>query len=546
LREEVLRYALDNALRHRGMANPKAVLGKLLARHPEHRKDPRSVMDLVAQVVEEVNAMPHERQRELLESLGAPEYSRKERKSGLPDLPGVGAKVVMRFAPGPSGPLHIGHARAAVLNDEYVRRYSGEFVLRIEDTNPAKVMPEAYDWIPEDLEWLGVEATSTVLQSDRFELYYSHMERLLSDGHAYICTCDTEVWKELKAASRACRHRDLEPELQLEEWERMLDGTYGEHEAMAVVKTDLSHPNPAVRDWVAMRIVETPHPRTGDRYRVYPLMNFSVAVDDHHLGLTHVLRGKDHQNNTLRQEYVFRYFGWPLPEYIHYGRVRIEGVSLSTSEIREGIDSGRYSGWDDVQLPTLRAMARRGITPESLRAYWVDVGIKEVDMRFSWETLYSLNRSIVDRRALRYFFVWNPVPLTYRGQEVRSACPRHPEQRQLGYREMVLRDGDTLYLTGEDIAPELRLKDMCNIAVREDAAEYTSTEPVRGLKIVHWLPERYAVPCRVLRPDGTVDRGYCEAEAAEHPGELVQFERYGYVRVESAGRDAVVCVFTHP
>ena len=112
-------------------------------------------------------------------------------------------------------------------------------------------------------------------------------------------------------------------------------------------------------------------------------MNFSVAVDDHLLGLTHVLRGKDHLNNTYRQAYLFNYFGWEKPEYIHYGRVSIEDVKLKTSLIKEEIKKQVYSGWDDIRLGTIRALTKRGISPEAIRKYWVDVGVKPVDIMFS-------------------------------------------------------------------------------------------------------------------------------------------------------------------
>ena len=180
----------------------------------------------------------------------------------------------MRFAPGPSGPLHIGHSRAAILNDEFVKRYGGRFILRLEDTNPMKILPEAYTMIPEDMSWLGTTVHQVVRQSDRFGIYLEHARRIIELGGGYVCTCPVEKWRSLKERNRACPHRDQDPDKQLAEWERMLDGTYREGEASLMIKTDLGHPNPAVRDFVAMRIMDHPHPRTGDRFRVYPLYNF--------------------------------------------------------------------------------------------------------------------------------------------------------------------------------------------------------------------------------------------------------------------------------
>ncbi len=167
----------------------------------------------------------------------------------------------MRFAPGPSGPLHLGHTRVAILNDEYCKRYDGKFINRVEDTNPDKIDPDAYDMIPQDLEWLGVKVHQTVIQSDRFEFYYDLARQLIEKGHAYICTCPVEDWRKMKEESRPCPHRDLPKEVQMEQWERMLAGHYGEEKAVFVVKTDLHHPNPAIRDFVGFRIVtSTPIP----------------------------------------------------------------------------------------------------------------------------------------------------------------------------------------------------------------------------------------------------------------------------------------------
>ena len=135
-------------------------------------------------------------------------------------------------------------------------------------------------------------------------------------------------------------------------------------------------------------------------------MQFSGRLPD---GLTHVLRGKDHLNNTQRQAYLFQYFGWKVPHYTHYGLVSVPDAILKTSTVGKGIKTGEYSGWDDVRLGTVRALAKRGFRPEAIRNYWVDCGIKETDVEFSWDNIYAYNKAIVDKTANRYFFVWDPV-----------------------------------------------------------------------------------------------------------------------------------------
>jgi len=545
LKDVVRKYALQNAALYGGKANPKAVMGKVMAERPELRSRAREVAAASEEVCRELASLPFDDICRMAEDMD-PELLRKtkcERKHTLPDLPNaVEGKMVMRVAPGPSGPLHLGHTRVALLNDEYVRRYKGRYINRMEDTNPEKVDPDAYRMIPEDLEWLGVEVHDTVIQSDRFELYYDVARRLIDMGKAYVCLCEAEDMRRYKEQSVACPHRDQSPEEANELLDRMLSHSLGGGEAVLVIKTDLHHPNPAVRDFVGLRIVDSvPHPRTGTRYTVYPMMNLSVAVDDHELGMTHVIRGKDHLNNTLRQEYIFDYLGWDKPYYFHYGLVSIPDTMLKTSTIGEGIRSGEYSGWDDVRLGTVRAMARRGIQPEAIRNYWIDVGMKEVDIEFSWDNLYSFNKQIVDRTASRYFFVWDPKIVDIVGVDrIEAHCPIHPDHKDLGCRDHTLTPPLSVHMTAEDLEGfkrrgTVRLKDLCNLRWEDGKAVYAGDDIgvlKEGWKIAHWAPPS-AVPAEVYLPDGTVRKGVAEPLPEKEEGKVVQFERFGFARVES-------------
>ena len=548
----VRKYALQNAAFYGGKATIGAVLGKVMAENPDLRSEAKDIAALAKAVVSEVNALSPEQQRKALEEL-APELLVKEAKAKdfeLPELRGVSGAVRMRIAPNPSGPLHLGHSRMAILNDEYVRRYGGACVNRFEDTDPARIDPTGYDSIPHDLEWLGVKIHETVIQSDRFEIYYGIARQLLEAGHAYVCTCRPDDWRELKAKKAPCPHRDEAIELQLGRYDGMFDGTFGPEEASLVVKTDLEHPNPALRDFVALRIDDTPHPRTGTKYRVYPLMNLSVAVDDHELGLTHILRGKDHLNNTYRQEYIFDYMGWKKPEYIHYGRVSIEDAQLSTSKMAAGISEGRYSGWDDPQLGTLAALRRRGITPEAIRRYWVETGIKEVDIEFSWKTLYSFNRDIIDDKSSRYFFVDDHVEFRLEDfPDIEARAPLHPGHDERGIRTLKVSSDSVIFLSRSDVAKgskRLRLKDLCNVEVYGDALRYDGNDLSvlkEGVPIVHWVPQD-SVEAKVLMPDGGVREGLAEKGLTSAKGSIVQLERFGFVRVEETS-PSITCVYSH-
>ncbi|PIV68117.1 MAG: glutamate--tRNA ligase [Euryarchaeota archaeon CG01_land_8_20_14_3_00_38_12] len=552
--ESARKYALQNAVLHNGKAEIGSVINKIVAEKPELKQKIKEIVPEIKKIVSDVNKLSLEEQRKELEKT-APELlirHKKEKEKGLPELKNVSGKVVLRFAPGPSGPLHIGHSRAAILNDEYAKKYDGKFILRIEDTDPDRIDPDAYKMISEDLKWLGVNVHEIVIQSERFETYYKYAKKLLEKGNAYVCRCRPEDWRKLKLKNKPCLHRNLEPEKNLEEWEKMLNNVYGEEEASVVVKTDLTLPNPALRDFVGLRISKTLHPRTKDRYIVYPLMNFSVAVDDRLLGLTHVLRGKDHLNNTYRQAYLFDYFGWEKPEYIHYGRVSIEDVKLKTSLIKEEIKKGFYSGWDDIRLATIRALAKRGISPEAIRKYWVDVGVKPVDIMFSWKNLYAFNKDIIDKKANRYFFVWNPQPLNITGAErLEGHAPLHPDIPERGIRKIILEKPVNVFVSDEDLnkinlGNKLRLKDLCNVElISKNTGKYIGQDISilkEGAGIIHWVSK--GIKTKVFFPDGSVKEGIAEEGVKKEIGSVVQFERFGFVRIDRMN-DELVCYFAH-
>ncbi|EQD35953.1 glutamyl-tRNA synthetase, partial [mine drainage metagenome] len=173
-----------------------------------------------------------------------------------------------------------------------------------EDTNPSNIDLDSYHLIPEDLEWLDVKVHEIVIQSKRMDLYYKEAGRLIGMGKMYICECSQADFKNYKLNSMACPHRERDPATNMEAFEKMISGAFRKGDVSAVVKTDLNHPNPSIRDWIAFRVKEETHPLTGKTYFAYPMMNFSVAVDDHYLDLTHVIRGKDHLNNTEKQSYI--------------------------------------------------------------------------------------------------------------------------------------------------------------------------------------------------------------------------------------------------
>jgi len=549
--------ALQNAVKHGGVPQAGAVIGMVMGAHPELRSRAQEISALAQEAIADVAVLSVDERVAKLQAIAPDMYAslfeKHEHKKVLPDLEGTENGVVMRFAPNPSGPLHIGHARAAVLNDAYVKMYGGRYILRIEDTDPKRVDPEAYEAVREDIAWLGLGITETVTQSDRLPLYYDLCRQLIERGGAYVCTCDNERFRELKGAKIACPCRGQGVEKNLELWEKMLDHTFREGEVSVRIRTDLDHPDPAMRDFPAFRILDSPpHPKV--QAHVYPLMNFSVVADDHLLGVTHVIRGKDHIANTRRQRYIYEHFGWKAPVYRHYGRMGIEGVVLSTSQMRLGIKEGTYTGWDDIRLGTLRALARRGISPDAVRNAVLAIGIGETDISFSWDNLYAENRKIVDPVANRHFFVPDPVTAQIEGARSRTAhALLHPNDASRGNR--------TLEFTGTVLVPKseidrdvsmLRLKDLFNVTIAWDGTTPSFTYAGDSLadaraakaRIIQWLPAQDCVPCTLITQEGEIS-GVCEPAVKQDLGKVVQFERVGFVKIDAVGASGVQAYFTH-
>ncbi len=546
----IRKYALQNAVFYGGKANPKSVLGKVLAEDESLRSKAKEVSTLVDKIVAEVNTLTLDDQTEELREI-APELLVKEKgvkEIKLPDLPNVKDEVVMRLAPYPSGPLHIGNARMVLLNDAYVKRYGGKLLLVYDDTiGSEEKLPitEAYGYIKEGLDWLQVDIHEVVYKSDRMDMFYKWGERLVNEGHAYVCECDVETLRSLRGKGEECGHRNQSVEENQEKWLKMLDGYYGEGEAVVRIKTDMKHPNPAFRDRVLFRISKRDHPRVGGRYHVWPMLELSWAVDDHLLGVTHVLRGKELVMEDMMEKWIWDMLGVEGPEFVHYGMMRLKGIKLSKSQVRREIEKGALTGISDPRTWSMQSLRRRGFRPEAVREFVLSFGMSLVDIEVPAENLYAENRKLVDAEADRYFFVPNPVQVEIEGlPEISSVeAPLHPEFSERGKREIAT--GNVVYLPREDFdeykGEKIRLKDFCNILL-DEKSEFVSLQ-VEDIPKVQWVHDYLTV--KVVMPDGTVTEGYGEKNLENtEEGQLVQFERFGFVMIDSKG-DPLIAYFAH-
>ena len=543
IRPLVRLYSLANAVEHDGVAVENSVLGKILGDKPEHRARVQELRSLVEEEVNKVNALSLGKQQQELDDGGYVKEEKKEEKKELSELDVDRRGFIVRFAPNPDGALHLGNARPALLSDEYAKKYGGKFILRFDDTDPKIKVPEKrfYSWIREDLKWLGIKVHKEVISSSRLPIYYKHAADLISKDAAYVCTCG-DAWKTARDSGKACPCRSLDRKENAKRWKAMLSHKYKEGEAVLRIKTDIEAKNPATRDWPAVRIVDNPiHPLK--KAHVWPLYNFASAIDDHLLEITHIFRGQEHSTNEAKQRYLYEHMGWKYPEVIILGRFSMSDMVLSKSEIRAGIEKGDIQGWDDPKVGTLRSLRRRGFLPEALRKIVMEVGARPNDITISTENLAAYNRKMVDATAPRFFFVSEPKPIMLKGNVKKTVSAKiHPAKE--ARRTIVI--GNKIYVEKEDFDKykdlEVRLKDFCNVKI-SDAAEVTGYD-IKPTPKIHWVPEK-SVTVRVITATGTItgigERNILKAKK----GQVVQFERFGFVRIENKEKSSVDCIFAH-
>ncbi len=574
LKDLIRKLALQNAASHDGKAQTGAILGKILGEKAELRTQVKELSALINEVLAEVNTLSQDEQKRIVAEKW-PETLKKEKieEKKLPSLPNANKykQIVTRFSPNPDCVLHLGSARAILLSHEYARMYNGKFILRFEDTDPKVKRPglEFYPKIREDLAWLDCTVDEEYIQSDRIPIYYEYTERLVKDGNAYICTCVPDEFRKKILQNEPCPCRNLSPAEHLERWQKMVSGGYNEGQAVLRVKTDLNHPNPAVRDWPAMRVIDSkkyPHPRVGSKYHAWPLYNLAAGLDDHLLGITHIIRGKEHLTNGVRQEFMYRHLGWEYPQAIHYGRLKITGAFLSKSKIVAGVRDGTFKGWDDPRLATFAALRKRGITPEAIKKMIIDVGPKPADVTLSWENLYAYNRKILDSQCDRYFFVAEPVKLTVKNlsKTFNAKLPKHPEKPEKGSRQYTVTPcGEekeaTFWIAKKDAcnmenSKIVRLMELFNVKIKKVAEtaveaqfESESYEDVRKIKaqLIHWIPTGKEYPCNVILQDASVVDGYAEGACRKLKADTtIQFERFGFVRADKV-EDKLTVYYAH-
>lgn len=539
---EIERFVLDNAVRYEGKAEIGSVVGSLIASHPELKTKIKELMPEINKIVNKVNSMSLKQQELKLKDYGElvrPEKHEKTDKT--PELKNP-KDVVVRFAPNPNGPISLGHCRPGLWNWFLAKKYNGKYILRFDDTDPKTKVPmkEAYDWFIEDLAWLGVKPDKVVIQSSRLEIYYKYAEELIKLGKAYVCTCDVEAKKKLLQKGVKC---DCYDAYQTDRWKKMFNG-YKEGEAVLRIKTDLDNPNPAVRDWAAFKIVDNNKHPLNKEAKVWPLLNFASAIDDHEFKVTHIIRGIDLSISDDRQKYIYRYFGWKYPETMYHGKLLVSGVK-STSETKKLINKGEIKGWDDPRLGTIKSLRRRGFAPETITKFIKEVGINKNDANVSMDTLAAYNKEFIDRKTKRYFFIKDPKKIKIKNAPALNVeVPSHPDDKKLGVREF--KTSDEFYVQDKlEKGKVYRFMHLFNfIDKKYHSAEYNKE---LNAKLIHWLPvSKELVKVDILMNDGSLVSGLAEHGVNNlKENDVIQFERFGFCRLDKKMKTKLLFVFGH-
>lgn len=372
-----------------------------------------------------------------------------------PPLEGaVEGQVVTRFPPEPSGFLHIGHAKAVLLNDFYARHYKGKLIIRFDDTNPSKEKDEYEESIVADLASLGVVGDRVTHTSDYFEDFEKMARKLVEDGHAYMDNTPQEKMQEERLNRQESVNRNNSVVDNLARFEAMLKG---EKEYCMRVKIDMTSVNGTMRDPVLYRANPQPHHRTGTKFKAYPTYDFACPVVDSLEGVTHALRTTEYNDRDEQYYFLQDLLGLRRVKIQSFSRMNFVQTELSKRKLTWFVEQGLVEGWNDPRFPTIQGVLRRGVSVEALRAFILSQGASRRTVLMEWDSFWSINKKGYEHSSPRYMAVFadSCVPLQVEnGPESRQdagaaiSIPLHPKRPELGSR--VLRLANVVLLEGQD------------------------------------------------------------------------------------------------
>ncbi|XP_027754220.1 bifunctional glutamate/proline--tRNA ligase isoform X4 [Empidonax traillii] len=363
----------------------------------------------------------------------------KEKKADVGkfvELPGAEmGKVIVRFPPEASGYLHIGHAKAALLNQHYQVNFKGKLIMRFDDTNPEKEKEDFEKVILEDVAMLHIKPDQFTYTSDHFETIMKYAEKLIQEGKAYVDDTPAEQMKAEREQRVESKHRNNCVNKNLQMWEEMKKGTEYGQTCCLRAKIDMSSNNGCMRDPTLYRCKNQPHPRTGSTYKVYPTYDFACPIVDSIEGVTHALRTTEYHDRDEQFYWIIEALGIRKPYIWEYSRLNLNNTVLSKRKLTWFVNEGLVDGWDDPRFPTVRGVLRRGMTVEGLKQFIAAQGSSRSVVNMEWDKIWSFNKKVIDPVAPRYTALLKDavVPVNIpEAQEEMKEVAKHPKNADVG------------------------------------------------------------------------------------------------------------------
>jgi glutamyl-tRNA synthetase len=336
----------------------------------------------------------------------APSKAKKAPKVKQMELPNADKGVVTRFPPEPSGYLHIGHAKAALLNDYFahIQYPGGKMILRFDDTNTEKEKEEYQDAIREDVALLGITPDVISYTSDYFDQIDEYCVKILESGKAYADDTPGDEISRQRMAREPSARRDESVEDNLKRYTEMKTGSEEGSKWCIRAKISFDNANGSLRDPVIFRCPSTqnPHHRTGLKYKAYPTYQFACPIVDSIEGITHALRTTEYNDQDAQYKWILKALGLRAPYIWTFSKIQFIRTLMSKRKLTKLVDKGVVSGWDDPRFPTVRGIRRRGMTVEGLRDFMVSQGPSKNVVNMDWHTIWTMNKKVIDSQAARF------------------------------------------------------------------------------------------------------------------------------------------------
>ncbi|KAK0620432.1 glutaminyl-tRNA synthetase [Immersiella caudata] len=395
--------------------------------------------------------------------------------------------VMTRFPPEPNGFLHIGHAKAIAVNFGFAKYHEGLCYLRFDDTNPEAEEEIYFTAIEEMVRWLGFSPYKITYSSDNFDKLYELAEKLITLDKAYVCHCNDDEIKLQRGGEKGasprfrCKHADQTPEYNLEEFRAMRDGKYKPREAFLRMKQDITNGNPQMWDLAAYRVLDKPHHRTGDKWKIYPTYDFTHCLCDSFEGITHSLCTTEFVLSRVSYEWLNKELVEFQPMQREYGRLSISGTVLSKRKLKELVDKKYVQGWDDPRLYTLIAVRRRGVPPGAILEFVNELGVTTTNSIIQVGRFEQTIRRYLERTVPRLMLVLDPVPVVIEDADESDGLeldvPFSPKNPAMGSHKVDFTK--TVYIDRSDFR-EVDSKDYFRLAVGKSVGLLQAPYPIKA------------------------------------------------------------------